>query len=71
MIKDFTWTTPEPLSTVQEVLDNYVREANMLDIVRRTPRLIEATDGRGKTFIIRVVPTGNLHSHRVSFELVV
>jgi hypothetical protein len=53
------------------VLDNYVREANMLDIVRRTPRLIEATDGRGKTFIIRVVPTGNLHSHRVSFELVV
>jgi hypothetical protein len=70
MIEDYRWTTPEPLSTIQEVLDNYVREANMLDLVRRTSRFIEATDGRGNTFIIRAVSTGNLYSHRVTFEKV-
>jgi hypothetical protein len=71
MIEDFTWATLDPLSTVQEVLDNYVREVNMLDIVRRTAQLIEATNCRGESFIIRVVPTGNLYSHIVSYELAV
>jgi hypothetical protein len=69
MIEDFTWTTKGPLDSPQEVLNDYVRNVNMLDIVRRTSQLIECVNGLGETYIILPVTTGSRYTHKVTFQL--
>ena len=61
------WETIEPLATPHEVLDFYIKNINMLDIVRRTPYWFEGGDVQGIHYKItpRAFSPHTLYSHRV------
>lgn len=67
MESTYRWETTEPLSTLQEVLNYYIKNINMLDIVRRSPCWFEGVNNRGIHY--RITPhTSLLHviyKHRV------
>lgn len=61
------WSTDEPLNTNSDVMTDYLKHINMLDITMVDGTYAEGVNGQGQKFEIHASGNGDDLNHKIEF----